>query len=333
MRVAILGRTQFLYNTIPLLEQAGHEIVIIGTCKASEEYTVNERDFEETAIEKKIPFFCTSKINDKAIEEKLRDVNADIAISMNWISMIGKSIIDCFPYGVLNAHAGDLPRYRGNACPNWAIINGEKKIGLSIHFMDADRLDAGNIVIKKYISIDNNTTIGYIYEQLETIIPNAYLESLNIIGSGKMGIVQEGNVLRCYPRKPSDGRIDWFKSIYEIDKLVRASGYPFAGAYTYFQNYKIIINTIQIEEFTYNILAVPGQVVGLDKKEGILSIAAKDGVVKIIDGYIEEKKDKKLTDVVSSMRDRLGYVCEDEIYQLKEEIQQLHKMLKNKKSW
>lgn len=325
MKVAILGRTQFLYNTIPLLEQASHEIVIIGTCKASKEYKVSEKDFEIIAKEKNIPFFCTQRINDSNIVALLKEVNADIAISMNWISLIGKDVINCFPYGILNAHPGDLPRYRGNACPNWAIIQGEKQIGVSIHFMKENELDAGNIVTKKYIEVGENTTIGNIYTQLEQVIPNAFIEAINMISEGKNGTAQQGKSLRCYPRKPCDGRIDWSKSVYDIQRLVNASGEPFAGAYTYFGDEKVVVNMVQIELYDNDVLVVPGQVVALNRYEGTISVAAKDGIVKIVNGFVENHEDKKMTEVIISTRERLGYVCEDEVYELRKLIKELMK--------
>ena len=126
MRVVFLGRTQLLMKTIERFEKTGHEIVGIGTCTAVPEYTVTEKDFEDKAKKLKIPFFCDAKINSSTIQQRLVEMQADIAISINWLTIINEQTIGIFKYGILNGHCGDLPKYRGNACPNWAIINGEE---------------------------------------------------------------------------------------------------------------------------------------------------------------------------------------------------------------
>lgn len=254
----------------------------------------------------------------------LNSVQADIAVSMNWISMIREKVINCFRYGVLNVHPGDLPQYRGNACPNWAILNGEDKIGITIHCMDANKLDAGNIIIKDYIYIDDNTTIGHIYKELENRIPRLFIKAISFVEKeGSIGEKQKKDSSRCYPRKPCDGRINWEKDIVEIQRLVRASGFPFAGAYTYCNEKKIIIKDVQIEQFKEKVYVVPGQVILTDRNSGVIGIAAGDGVVKITEGYIEGDENMRLCDFIRSTRMRMGYNCEDEIYNLKKEIQEL----------
>jgi methionyl-tRNA formyltransferase len=327
VKIAVIGRTQMLFQVIKLLEQTEHQIVIIGTCKESPEYTVKSSDYERAANEKGIPFFCTQNINTEEIVDKLYRSSADIAISMNWISMIGEDVIRCFKYGILNIHPGDLPRYRGNACPNWAILNGEDKIGITIHYMDANKLDAGNIVLKDFIYIDDNTTIGYVYKELENRIPQLFLRAISIVEKkGSKGEKQDNDSLRCYPRKPCDGRIEWEKSIVEIQRLVQASGFPFAGAYTYCNDKKIIIKEVQIEPFREKVFVVPGQVIVIDKSNNRIGIAASDGIVTIREGYIEGHENIRLCDFIRSTRMRMGYIYEDEIYNLKKEIAELKNM-------
>ena len=84
----------------------------------------------------------------KKISEIISNTKPQIGISVNWPKLIPESIIKSIPCGLLNAHPGDLPRYRGNSARNWAIINQEKHCALTIHFM-AKELDAGPIVVKK----------------------------------------------------------------------------------------------------------------------------------------------------------------------------------------
>ena len=116
MRVAALGRTQWLRDTIETLLSKGHEICLIGVGTESPESSVSSATFSDLAKKLSCPSFQSNRIG-KCEEDVLRAVQADVAVSVNWPTLIPRSARDLFPHGILNAHAGDLPRYRGNACP------------------------------------------------------------------------------------------------------------------------------------------------------------------------------------------------------------------------
>lgn len=128
MKTAIIGRTAILYDTALRLIQSGHEIACTLTAKEAPEYTRTAEDFRKFADRAKAPFEMDGRIAE--FPDFLQRAEADIAVSMNYAGVVPQSIIDLFPLGVLNAHGGDLPRHRGNACQAWAILNGETKIGL-----------------------------------------------------------------------------------------------------------------------------------------------------------------------------------------------------------
>lgn len=336
MRIAFLGRTQMLMNTIELLEKTEHSIVGIGTCKAAAEYSVDENDFMNKARELGVPFFCNAKINSEEIQKILASMHADIAISVNWLTVINDDTMKIFPYGILNGHTGDLPRYRGNACPNWAIINGEERIGLSVHFMESGSLDSGDIVIKEFVNVTENTTIGEVYNIMENSFPMMFLKAVEKIGKmGKSaGIPQSKrreDILRCYPRVPSDSCIDWNKNCIEIDRLIRASGHPFQGAYTFLNGKeKIYIQEAGISEYEFPSAVVCGQVVYRDCEKDCVGIAAKDGVITVYRLCDEYHGQCRVTEKIKSMRDRLGICVLDKIYELVKEIEEI-KMRMNEK--
>ena len=128
MKIAIIGRTEILYDTALFLKESGHEIVYILTSEEAVEYKRTANDFKMLAESLSVPFALGSDIT--KFSDELSESNPDIGISMNYTGILPQSIIDIFPFGVLNSHGGDLPRYRGNACQAWAIINGEERIGL-----------------------------------------------------------------------------------------------------------------------------------------------------------------------------------------------------------
>src|SRR6476661_10977720 len=175
LRVAVLGRTHWLFDAAQAVAARGHEIVLIGTAQASPEYLKGERDFVALAGQLGCPSFVSSRLSSPEINAMLAAAQADVAISMNWPGLIGPDTLTLFPMGVVNAHPGDLPRYRGNACPNWAILNGERSVVLTLHRMSAE-LDAGPVLARVPLPIDERTYIRDVYAMLTEAIPAAFAD-------------------------------------------------------------------------------------------------------------------------------------------------------------
>ena len=127
MKFAALGRTQWLYDAIRLCADRGHRVVLIGTAPAAPEYRVTEADFIRLARELGCPSWCDAAINRASCAAMAKASGAEVAISVNWPVRIGEPMLRLFPHGIINAHAGDLPRFQGNAAPNWAILAGERR--------------------------------------------------------------------------------------------------------------------------------------------------------------------------------------------------------------
>lgn len=263
MKVALIGRTEILYDTAQALINSGHSIVVIITANEAPEYTKKSNDFAQLAHKLGIPFDCGNNI--EKFRNKLLETKAEVGVSMNYTSIISQSIIDIFPYGILNAHGGDLPRYQGNACQAWAILNGEKSIGLCVHKMIGGELDNGNIIERDYLEISENTKVGEVWSWMQRLVPQLFISALNKIVHNPEYIleVQSGNkrdVLRCYPRRPEDGKINWKLSSVEILRLINASSEPYSGAYCNFKSEKMIIWDASIVDSGEIYLAVPGQI-------------------------------------------------------------------------
>lgn len=306
MKIAIIGRTKWLLDAAHLLVAQGHSLAFVYTCRAEAFYGVSEADFEALAREQGVPFFNDLKIHDRV--DELRNLGADIAVSVNWLGLLRRDILDAFPHGVLNAHAGDLPRYRGNACPNWAILNFEPEVCLTIHKM-VEELDAGPWLMKERMALTEETTVTEIYAWLDTVIPQAFAGAIEGLASGHLAFqAQDPNIrpLRAFPRRPEDSRIDWRASTRDILALIRASAPPFEGAFTHLEGQeKLRIFKARAYKPDYDFLAIPGQVcLG---HQGNPVIATQDGMIEIVscamDGLSEEGAKKR---ILSSLRHRLG---------------------------
>jgi methionyl-tRNA formyltransferase len=282
MKVAIIGRTEILYETACRLHAAGHEIVCILTAKEAPEYTRGAEEFRRLAEQWSVPYASSAKILD--YRDFLAASGADIAVSINYSGVIPEVVTDLFPLGILNAHGGDLPRYRGNACQAWAIINGEDKIGLCIHRMIGDELDSGDIIARDFLPIDIESTVGQVMDWIERVTPGLFVDALALLQRDPGFILERqpkdpALALRCYPRRPEDGRIDWRKPAQDVVRLINASGRPYAGAFCQLEAERMVVWEAALGNMQERFLAVPGQItrIGVDH----VDVACREGMVRI----------------------------------------------------
>jgi methionyl-tRNA formyltransferase len=298
-----------LLNAAERMRRDGHEIPLVWTCRAEQYYDAGPADFKALASAVGADIFEDLRLNSPEGINRLRGARCDIAISVNWLSLIGQEAIDSFPLGILNAHAGDLPRYRGNATTNWAILNGEQHIGLCIHKM-AVELDAGPIVVRDRFLLGPDTYVGEVHSWLGQRIPELFAEAVDGLAAGRLEPQPQSShpadILRCYPRRPEDSRINWSLPVERIYRLVRASSRPFGGAFTSMEgDRRVTIWRAQPAGSIEPFLAIPGQVCGSTDLDPL--IACGDGMLRLtqieIDGIADSDEAKRF--VRKSLRTRL----------------------------
>ncbi len=326
MKFAAFGRTSFLYKSIEQCAAAGHIPVLIGTCAASPEYTVTEKDFRDLADKLRCPFFCDAEINKDEYVQLAKRSGAEVAISVNWLTLVGQKMMEQFQYGIINAHAGDLPRHKGNACPNWAIIAGEDRVVVTLHKMVA-QLDAGPILLQRSFPLGNSTYIGDVYDFLENSIPAMFVEALNGLADGTLAsrpqCMDPAAALRCFPRVPGDGLINWNKPADELGRLVRASAEPFSGAYSFYGNEKIVVWRAHAEVLSYSYMGVPGQVIERRNETGEVLILTGENALVLEEVSVGAEGRRKPIEVLRSLRIRLGIDMEEQILELRKVVERL----------
>ncbi len=305
MRVAIIGRSEILYESALRISKSGHKISCFITAKEAPEYLKTSKDFEKLSNTFNVPFHCGSKI--AMFENTLKKSKSDIAFSMNYTGIIPQEIIDIFRLGILNAHGGDLPKYRGNACQAWAILNGEDKIGLCIHKMIGNQLDSGDIIEREYYKLTNTTKVTDTWNWMSTRIPELALKAINKLNKNetyyleKQSIIK-GLALRCYPRNAIDGKINWADKAINILRLVNASNHPYEGAFCFFNGNKLIIWDVKMVEYEEKICAVPGQIVFIGNE--FIDVSCGQGFIRIL--QVEYNKITiKPNKIINSIRMRL----------------------------
>lgn len=299
MRVGAIGRSAMLLHAIEALVAAGHEIAFVQTCTAEDHYGVGEAEFRALAARLGAPF-----VLDRQAAACLPVAGgAEVAISVNWPTLIPEEVRAAFAHGVLNAHAGDLPRYRGNACPNWAILNFEAQVAVTVHRM-TEELDSGPWLAKAALAIDEATYVGDVYRWLEARIPRLFAEALERLAT--KGFAEQDPSVRAsrmFPRRPEDARIDWKAPTRSVLALVRASSHPFDGAFSHLEGQELV-RIFRARRFDpgYDFSAVPGQVCLRSGANPV--VAAGDGMVEIEECTIEGADARAL--VGRSLRNRLG---------------------------
>ena len=302
-RVGFIGRTKSLYEAIKLFSELdGFEVSFIWTCKDESYYDFKIDNFEDLANKLDANFFYSSRIS-----EFESFAEADVVVSINFINIIPESFIDKFKFGVINAHAGDLPRYRGNACPNWAILNDESEVVLSFHRMDKG-LDSGDVIRKETFKLGEDTYIGEVYDWLYQVIPNGFVESVRLLLRGNTGEKQKGKPLRTFPRKPEDSRIIFHNDLDRVYRLIRASSKPFSGAYAFLNNTDTKVTIFRAEpcSLDYDFLAINGQLMEKNNIDKSFVVAVNHQALRITDYSIDGKSlDVSYEIICNSMRNRL----------------------------
>jgi len=305
MKIAIIGRTEFLYDTALRLHALGHRITCVLTAKEAPEYKRTAADFEALAEQWGIPFAQGPRIIDHT--NFLKASSSDIAVSINYTGVVPQEVIDIFPLGILNAHAGDLPRYRGNATLAWPILNGEERIGLCIHRMIGGELDSGDILSREYLKIDHNTKIGKVWDWMARLTPHLMSEAIEKLERNPDYIleIQSKNpmdALRCYPRKPEDAKIDWGANAIDVLRLINASNRPYSGAFCELDGDNIIVWDAELVVDDEQYCAVSGQVTKVG--DGYIEVACGIGKLRVL--LVEyQGKMSEPSEIVKSIRKRL----------------------------
>ena len=261
----------------------------------------------------------TNTFSKPEIEELFKGV--DIGISINWVSIIKQSHIDLFRLGILNSHHGDLPKFRGNACSNWAIIKKEEKIVNSIHFMEGGKLDCGRIICQEYFNLDEDNSITDVYRWSEESTPKLFVKALRILDNDNDFVLKYADPnsiesFRCYPRLPEDNFINWEHSVTDIHNLIRAVCHPFSGAYTFHwykgEVKKLIILKSRIVKLEAKDLSITGHVLENNKETGESFVKCGNGIIALLKCHYEGEQEEFYPGKRwSSIRMRLGVRPED----------------------
>ncbi|MBE6380115.1 MAG: bifunctional UDP-4-amino-4-deoxy-L-arabinose formyltransferase/UDP-glucuronic acid oxidase ArnA [Lentisphaerae bacterium] len=274
MKAVVLAYHNIGCVGIEELLNAGIEIQAVFTHQDNPNENVWFRSVAELAARKNLPVFSPEDINHPLWVSRIKAMQPDVIFSFYYRNMVKQPILDIPAQGCLNLHGSLLPKYRGRVPLNWAIVNGEKTTGVTLHYM-TNKADAGDIVAQQEIAIDDLDTAKDLHLKAADAARDMLKKTLPAIiaGTAPRTPQNEAEATKFGGRKPADGLIDWTKSADEIRNLVRAVTQPYPGAFSYYAAKKYLFWEVSKVENTAN--AKPGTVISTDP---LIVAAGKDAV-------------------------------------------------------
>ncbi|NJC87031.1 MAG: methionyl-tRNA formyltransferase [Desulfuromonas sp.] len=275
-----MGTPEFALPTLEGLFAAGVDLVGVYTQPdrpSGRGKQLTPPPVKQLALEHGIPVFQPLKLRLPEVVEELRALAPDLIVVVAYGQILPKSVLEIPRYGCINVHASLLPKYRGAAPINKAIVDGETETGVTTMYMDVG-LDTGDMLVKKTTPIGPLETAGQLHDRLAVLGREALAETLERLCAGTLHREQQADALSCYAPmlKKEDGRIDWNRSAPELHNQVRGLD-PWPGAYTFLAGEPLkLARTLPLDEAHSaapgTILAASGDGVHIACGQGVLRV-------------------------------------------------------------
>jgi len=232
-RILFFGYSEVGYQCLDLLLSRGENVVGLITHQDNPNEKIWFKTPAVAAAERGLPVFTPDNVNTPEWRERIAAMQPDLILSVYYRNMIGTKILAMPRLGAFNMHGSLLPRYRGRAPINWAVLHGEPRIGMTLHRMVKDP-DAGDVVDSEGVDIGPRDTAEQAFRKVLPCARRVLERQIDALlsGTAKETKQDESQVTYFGGRKPEDGRIDWTRSSLQIFNLIRAVTDPYPGAFT-----------------------------------------------------------------------------------------------------
>ncbi|QKJ51863.1 bifunctional UDP-4-amino-4-deoxy-L-arabinose formyltransferase/UDP-glucuronic acid oxidase ArnA [Providencia rettgeri] len=264
------------------LEKAGFDIQAVFTHTDDP----NENHFYSSvarlSADMELPVFAPENVNHPLWIERIREMKPDVIFSFYYRDMLSEELLSIAPKGAFNLHGSLLPKYRGRAPINWALLKGENETGVTLHKMVA-KADAGDIIAQEKVVITETDTGLTLHAKVREAAEVLLDKTLPLIEAGTYKAVAQDESQATYfgRRTAEDGQIDWNRSAKEIDCLIRAVTEPYPGAFTYLGARKMVIWRARVLDDNQ------GKAAGTVLSNDPLRIACGQGAIEVVSGQSE----------------------------------------------
>lgn len=302
-----MGTPDFALESLKALYEAKYDIIGVVTNidkPKGRGMKMVASPVKEYAIEKNLQVYQPIKVrNNPEFLEEVKKLNPDLICVVAYGKILPQELLDIPKYGCVNVHGSLLPEYRGAAPIQWAVLNGDKKTGVTTMFMNAG-MDTGDMILKEEVEIGEDETTGELWDRLKTIGANLLIKTVKEIENGtatRTKQPEEGTMAPMLSKEMA--KIDWKnKTANDIKNLVRGLN-PIMGAYTFLDGKKIKFWEVQtltenellekfqeLEEYKYHLNKMQaGTVLFSDDKKGLF-IKANGGILQVLEIQGENSK-------------------------------------------
>ncbi|WP_099367165.1 methionyl-tRNA formyltransferase [Sphingobacterium sp. 1.A.4] len=304
MRIIFMGTPEFAVASLKALIDAGENVVAVVTVPdkpAGRGQKMHESAVKVFAKEHQIPVLQPVKLRDPEFIAALRSYQADLQVVVAF-RMLPEMVWDMPKHGTVNVHASLLPNYRGAAPINWAVINGEKKSGVTT-FLLQHEIDTGNILFADEVEIADTDDAGILHDKLMEKGAQLIVKTVDAIRNGDINPVPQDDLLAAEDVKHApkifkeDGEIDWNKDTASIYNKIRGLS-PYPTAFTKLDNKGLKIFQTSKEIKAHDL--IPGTYVTDGKN--LLKVATNDGYIHLLSIQIEGKKRMQIADFLRGYR-------------------------------
>ncbi len=312
MKIVFMGTPDFAEKSLEAVYNAGHEILAVVTNPDRPKgrgMKMVASPVKEFAVSKDLKIYQPEKVR-KNIEfiEEIKALKPDVICVVAYGKILPKEILEIPKLGCINVHGSLLPKYRGAAPIQWAVINGEKVTGVTTMYMDVG-MDTGDMILKEKTEIAPDETTGELWDRLAIIGADLLVKTLEQIENKTAPRIPQGEDFSMAPMLEKEmSKIDWeSKTAQEIKNLVRGLN-PIMGTYSYLNGKKIKIWKVDVVEADSKDIK-NGTVLKSDSKDG-LYIKAKDGVIKVLEIQGENAKRMNVQDFLRGNQIEVGSIFE-----------------------
>lgn len=315
LNILFMGTPDFAKDSLEAIYNAGHNILAVVTNPDKPKgrgMKMIASPVKEFALEHNIDVYQPEKVkgNEEFIEE-IKNLNPDLICVVAYGKILPKEILAIPPHGCINVHGSLLPKYRGAAPIQWAVLNGDKVTGITTMYMDVG-MDTGDMILKEEVSIGEDETTGELWKRLSKIGGELLVKTIKQIEDKTAKRTPQGNDYTMAPMLSKEmSKINWnTKNSNEIKNLVRGLN-PIMGAYTMYQGKKIKFWKVDFvdEKVAETSEQLPGQILIANDKKG-LYIKTTDGIIKVLEIQGENAKRMNICDFLRGNHMEVGEILE-----------------------